>query len=69
MLYAAGGCGCTRRRQPSCGTDDGRWQLGLGSFVGSLASEASVGLVVVVVVLPFLEFLVEQAGVVLDDAI
>jgi hypothetical protein len=31
-----------------------------------LATESAVGPVVVVVVLPFLEFLVEQAGVVLN---
>jgi hypothetical protein len=34
-----------------------------------LAAEATVRPVVVVVVLPFFEFLVEQAGVVLDDAV
>jgi hypothetical protein len=34
-----------------------------------LAAKAAVGAVVVVVVLPLLEFLVEQAGVVFDDAV
>jgi hypothetical protein len=39
------------------------------SFVGGLAAEAAVGPVVVVVVLRFPELLVEQAGVVLDNAL
>jgi hypothetical protein len=34
-----------------------------------LASEAAVGPVVVVVVLPLPEFLVKQAGVVFDDTV
>jgi hypothetical protein len=34
-----------------------------------LAAESAVGPVVVVVVLPFLEFLVKQAGVVFDDTV
>jgi hypothetical protein len=34
-----------------------------------LAAEPAVGSVVVVVVLPFPEFLIEQAGVVLDDTV
>jgi hypothetical protein len=34
-----------------------------------LAAEAAVGSVVVVVVLPLFEFLVEQAGVVFDDTV
>lgn len=44
--------------------------MGLGSFVAvfrrGLASEGSVAVLVVV---PLLEFLVEQAGVVFDDAV
>jgi hypothetical protein len=48
-------------------------RLGLGllqlSFVGGLAAESAVGPVVVVVVLPFLEFLAEQASVVLGDTV
>ena len=38
-------------------------------FRRGLAAKPAVGPVVVVVVLPFLEFLVEQAGVVLNDAV
>ena len=39
------------------------------SFVGCLAAEAAVGAVVVVVVLPLLQFLGEQVGVVDDLAL
>lgn len=41
----------------------------LQSFVWGLAAKSAVGPVVVVVVLPLLEFLVEQAGVVFDDTV
>jgi hypothetical protein len=38
-------------------------------FVGGLAAEAAMGAMVVVEVLPFLELVVEQLGVVDDDAL
>ena len=48
-------------------------RLGLGllyqSFVGCLAAEAAVGSVIVVVVLPLPEFVVEETGVVFDDTV
>ena len=65
----------SRRRLGPYATD-GLWLrrgllLGLlfDSFVGGLAAEAAVGAVVVVVVLPFLELVVEDLGVVDDDAV
>ena len=39
------------------------------AFVGCLAAEAAMGPIVVVEVLPFLELVVEQLGVVDDDAL
>ena len=39
------------------------------SFIGCLSVEGAVGSVVVVVVFPFLEFVVEYFGVVDDDAV
>jgi hypothetical protein len=54
-------------------TDGDRLRLGLGfllgAFVGGLAAEAAVGAMVVVVVLPFMELVVEDLGVVADDAV
>ncbi len=59
-----------------CATDDHRLRLGRGllleAFVGCLAAEAAeaaVGATVVVVVLPLAQFVVEDLGVVDDDAV
>ena len=56
-----------------CATDGGWLHLGGGllaeSVIGSLAVESAVGSVEVVVVLPLLELVVEQLGVVDHDAV
>ena len=55
-----------------CATGDDRLCLGRGllleTFVGSLAAEAAVGAMVVVAVLPLAQLVVEDLGVVDDDA-
>lgn len=59
----------------NCATDDDWLHAGLGlcflseSLIGGLAVEAAVGAMVVVVVLPFFEFGVEDVDVVDDDAV
>ena len=56
-----------------CATDGGWLHVGRGllaqSVVGSLPAEAAVRAMEVVEVLPFLEPVVEQAGVVDDDPV